>query len=139
MNKKHVVTILVIVLLGMAATAMAWLVLQPGNKVAVPETESSDQPMEQSAGSEVVIKYTDSGFEPSAIAAKKGDTLRVENESSGSLEFSSDDHPMHTDNPELNMSPLASGESGVLVLTRSGEWGIHNHVKDEDTAYITVE
>lgn len=138
MNKKRIVTIVVIIGVAIVAASTAWLILQPTQKAAAPDTDTVSQPEQNSTGEEVLVVYTDNGFEPKDIAAKIGDTLRVENKSSTSLEFSSDDHPAHTDNPELNMSLLQPGESGVITLVKAGEWGIHNHVKDEDIAKITV-
>lgn len=135
MKRKQMVTIVVISGVLTVAALTAWTVLQPSQQAAAPESPASSG---AESGQEVTITYTDSGFVPKEISAKKGDTLRVVNESSADLEFSSDDHPVHTDNPELNMSRLQKGEAGMLALTKAGNWGIHNHLKEEDTALITV-
>lgn len=91
------------------------------------------------AGS-VVIVYTDNGFEKDSYTVKKGQTVIVRNQSSAPLEFSSDDHPAHTDNSELNLRAVASGGEATLAPTRTGTWGIHDHRKaDHTTELIVVE
>jgi plastocyanin len=138
MNKRTVVIVVIVGVLAVGA-AVSWMLLQPSNQAAAPQSAGSSNQQQNTTGKEVTIVYTDSGFEPKELTAKKGDTLRVVNESAESLEFSSDSHPTHRDNPELNMDALEPGESGMLALTKSGEWGFHNHVKDEDTGILRVE
>ncbi|HEX6415916.1 MAG TPA: cupredoxin domain-containing protein [Candidatus Saccharimonadales bacterium] len=138
MNKRTVVIIIIAGVLIVGA-ATAWMMLQPSQQAsAPPSTDSSTKQSPSASGKEVTVMYTDSGFEPKNVTAKKGDTLRVVNESANGLQFSSDSHPTHRDNPELNMDTLEPGESGMLALTKAGEWGFHNHLKDEDTGVLTV-
>lgn len=137
MNKR-IVAIVVIVGVLIVGAATAWMVLQPSNQASAPQSGGSSNQESTPAGKEVTITYTDSGFDPKELTAKKGDTLRVLNESAGDLEFSSDSHPTHRDNPELNMDTLQPGESGILALTKAGEWGYHNHLRDEDTGKLMV-
>ncbi len=84
------------------------------------------------------ITYTDSGFDVSLSNLQVGSSVLVVNNSSGTLEFSSDPHPQHTDNYELNVPALAPGEQKVFVITEPGTWGFHNHLNDSHSGSITV-
>ena len=64
--------------------------------------------------------------------------VRIVNESSRTLQFSSDPHPQHGDNTELNMSALKPGGQTSFIVHKAGTWGFHNHLNEEDTGSITV-
>lgn len=86
----------------------------------------------------MTITFTDDGFEPSELTVKKGTVIAIKNESSRSVQFSSDDHPAHRDNTEMNMNSLAPGESSSYTATAVGEWGYHDHIDESKTGTITV-
>lgn len=85
------------------------------------------------------ITYTDSGFSPATLTVKSGTKVTVTNNSSRQLEFSSDDHPAHTDNPELNQNSLAPGQSQTLTPTEKGSHGIHDHNDSSKKMTLIVE
>jgi len=85
------------------------------------------------------IIYSDNGFEPASVTVKSGDTLQVTNSSSRNVQFDSDPHPAHTDNSELNVGVVTMGKSTTFVVTKSGTFGFHNHLKSSDKGSITVE
>jgi plastocyanin len=85
------------------------------------------------------ITYSDNGFSPSTITIKAGSTVEVKNTSSRSVELSSDPHPQHTDNPELNMGTLGSGKSKTITVSNAGTWGYHNHLDSSETGTIIVQ
>lgn len=85
------------------------------------------------------ISYTDKGFEPSTLTVKTGDTVRIQNNSTMSLSFNSDDHPAHTKYSELNVGDVPQGGSETFTVTTKGTWGFHNHDNASDTGTITVE
>ncbi len=84
------------------------------------------------------ITYTDDGFDPSTTTVSAGSTIKIVNNSSDELEFSSDDHPEHTDNEELNTNVLDPGESTAITLKTAGTWGIHDHLDSSKTATVIV-
>ena len=86
----------------------------------------------------MMITYTDSGFEPSDLIVKKGTVVTVKNESGHTMQFASNDHPAHRDNPEMNIKTLAPGESDSYTATAVGTWGFHNHFDENQTGNITV-
>jgi plastocyanin len=107
-----------------------------------PPSQQTSEPAEDmnsnNEATEIVINYTDNGFDPSTLEVSVGDVVKVVNDSSSPLQFSSDEHPVHTDNPELNMTTLQPGENGSITITQSGEWGIHNHTRPEHMATLNV-
>ncbi len=88
---------------------------------------------------DVTIAITSDGFVPSKVTAKVGDTILVRNDSNHSVQFSSDPHPVHTKNSELNQSTIKAGASQTFKVTRVGTWGFHDHLNSNLTGTITVE
>ncbi len=89
--------------------------------------------------SNAVITYSDSGFSPSTITIKAGETVTVKNTSSRTIEFDSDPHPVHTDNRELNEGSIEPGKSGTVTISEAGTWGYHDHLDSSQTGTIVVE
>lgn len=86
------------------------------------------------------IVFTDDGFAESTYTVSKGQDVTVENNSSMSLEFSSDDHPTHLDEPSLNTSRIEPGESTTFTApSEAGEYGFHDHINDQFTGVLVVE
>lgn len=86
----------------------------------------------------VAISFTDNGFEPDSVTVKKGTVITVTNNSSEDVQFSSDEHPSHRDNTEMNLKVLSPGESGSYTANTVGTWGFHDHLNDEMTGTVTV-
>lgn len=99
-----------------------------------PASEAAPTPSER-----VSITFTDNGFEPEDITVKKGTIVTVTNQSSKSVQFSSDDHPSHRENTEMNLKTLNPGESESYTATTTGNWGYHDHIDDSQTGTVTVE
>lgn len=103
------------------------------------EHANMDKATETTTKSEAVITFTDDGFDKSTYTFPAGKTVTVKNNSSMDVQFSSDDHPSHRDNPELNMEVLAAGESGTFTPPGKGTYGFHDHINDQFTGTIVVE
>lgn len=136
-----IITIFVIVLVG--AGAWWFLTAQPTQTTetrtstsTTPETQQPAPATNEIAG--ITIVFTDDGFEQQNYTVAAGQTVTVKNESSITVEFSSDDHPTHRDNPELNMDALDPGEQGSFTPDRAGKWGIHDHEHPEFTTTLTI-
>lgn len=92
----------------------------------------------QATESQAVIKYTDNGFDPQTITVESGTKVTVQNASSNPLQFDSDPHPEHTEDPELNIGRINPGESKTITVTTKGSHGYHNHLNSGDTGTIIV-
>jgi len=136
MNKRILIGVVIgVVVIGV----VAWLLMGSKQDTAAPSNTTGNTSTNTSNTSiSGTITYTDNGFSPATLSVKSGDTIRVVNQSSTSLQLSSDPHPTHSDNPELNMSALEPGKDSTLKVTRTGTWGYHNHENASDTGKITV-
>lgn len=99
---------------------------------------------------DVIITYTDSGFEPKSATVNSGQTVRFMNQSSRGMWIGSDQHPTHTAYPEKSASDclgssfdtcksLPAGQSWSFTFTSEGSWGYHNHVQASHRGSVVVE
>lgn len=104
-------------------------------------SHSTNQTAEQNSNETVAatVTYTKNGFEPNEITIKSGEKIKIFNDSGSQLEFSSDPHPTHTINPELNAGDTENGQSTTITLNKTGKWGFHNHYNPSDHGFVTVE
>ncbi len=137
-----IVTVSVITVLALVG-AWWFIMAQPGtsNKDSTPST--SRQSTETTTAttptaSGITIVFTDDGFEKQSYTVAAGQSVTVKNNSTIEVEFSSDDHPTHTDNSELNMDVLFPGKEQTFIPTKAGTWGIHNHKQPELTTTLVV-
>jgi plastocyanin len=86
----------------------------------------------------VTITATDDGFSPATVTLKKGQTIKVVNNASSPIQFSSADHPTHLQDPELNMATLSPGKSGTVTPETVGTHGYHDHLHPSHTGSMTV-
>lgn len=86
----------------------------------------------------ITIRFTDQGFEPQTISVKRGTTIVVKNDSSRDVQFSSDDHPTHLENREMNLATLEPGESDSFFANTAGSWGFHDHLDESNTGKLEV-
>ena len=91
------------------------------------------------AQADVEITYTDSGFAPTTITIKEGQTVRFLNTSNKLMWVASDPHPTHTDYPGFDqLTAVAKGKDYVFTFTKIGTWGYHNYLGRSHTGSITV-
>jgi len=114
------------------------------NNSSTPSSRAGSSPAQTSssvsqASVAATITFSDSGFSPSVTTVKAGDMVRVTNKSSQELDFDSDPHPEHTDEPELNVGPVSPGESRTFTVTRTGHWGFHDHLNPGFTGTLNVD
>lgn len=112
------------------------------NSTTTTTQESAQESVNESeppAVAEAVITYSGTGFSPDTITVTSGGSITVKNESSDTLAFRSDPHPVHTENDELNINDIAPGANRTFTLTEKGSWGYHNHLDADKTGIIVVE
>jgi plastocyanin len=111
----------------------------PTSQSAQPANNSSNNQAGNDQSQSSTITYSNNGFSPSTLSVKVGTVITIKNTSSNPLQFSSDPHPQHTDDPELNMGALSSGQSQTLTVTKTGTHGYHNHLNPGDTGTLVVQ
>lgn len=100
------------------------------------------------------VVYANSGYSPSALTVKAGDTVIFKNQSSGNVWTGSAMHPTHmvysgtnfqTHCPDTNNNDFdqcqngGPGTSWSFTFTKAGAWGYHNHANSSHFGKITVE
>lgn len=98
-----------------------------------PASEAAPTPSDR-----VAITFTNDGFEPRDINVKKGTIVTITNNASRNVQFSSNDHPAHRENTEMNLKSLSPGESDSYTATETGTWGFHDHLDESKTGTVTV-
>lgn len=100
----------------------------------------SDKNTESAFGSLVTIQMNDTGYSPTDIAIKTGDTVAFTNSSAKERWPASDIHPTHGIYPEFDpRKPIAPGKSWSFTFRRKGAWRFHDHLAPQIRGVITVE
>ncbi len=150
---KKLIIVIVLLLLGGAVAAFALTRDSDtaedtaGTPADTRDTRPSDADMPVDEGDEaapgmadaVTVVYTNAGFVPNTYRLVRGGEVTIENRSSDPLDFASDDHPVHTDNTELNAGTIEPGDSVTITLDTAGTWGFHNHENASHTGTIIVQ
>lgn len=100
-------------------------------------TDSSNTTTQQREAKATIV-YDGTLFSPSQVTIKKGDSVEIKNNSQKTIEVYSTPHPVHTDNPELNVGQIKAGETKVVTLSKIGSWGYHNHLDTSQAGTIVV-
>lgn len=140
---------IIIVVVALAAGGIAWTLgsndeksdnnQDQNTRSHSPETTNQTTKQNSNEAVAATVTYTSGGFEPSDITVKSGDKIKIVNKSGSRLEFSSDPHPSHTTNPELNAGDTENGQSATITVTKTGKWGFHNHYNPGFRGFVTVE
>ncbi len=163
--KKIIITIVIIVVLVggyflLKGTAQAPVSEAINQQPILPTQSSETQPtntlvkpaVTQSVKNEVI--YTNSGYLPSKLTIKVGETVTWKNESSSGLWTGSAMHPTHViysgtsldehcpDTKNVAFDECKSsqpGESWSFKFNKKGTWRYHNHVQASDFGSVIVE
>ena len=106
------------------------------NKQPETATNTSETQTPQSASP---ITYANSGFTPSSLTVKAGDSVTIKNNSDGPIQIQSNPHPIHNDNDELNVGLIQAGKTSTFTVTKTGTFGYHNHLNSSETGTIIVQ
>jgi plastocyanin len=126
---------------------------QPTTSPPIIEEQPTE---EESAGEEMVnvVSYTDSGYSPSTIKIKKGETVTFKNESSRSMWPASAVHPSHRVYSGTSLEEHCPDTSGTAFdackgylpgenwsfrFDKVGNWRYHDHLNPSATGTIIVE
>lgn len=118
---------------------------------SVPGAPQSPTPQEPTTR---VVTYADSGFSPSALNIKSGDTVKFENRSSQNMWTASAVHPTHmlyggtslsVHCPAMGLAAFDAcagtppGGSWSFTFTKAGTWAYHDHLHPSFFGKIIVE
>lgn len=104
----------------------------------IPVNQNKEE--EEDKISSVVVTYNGTFFSPARVTVSSGGTVTFVNNSSRTMQVSSDNHPTHTKNPELGSGPFtASGASYTVTLNKVGTWGYHDHLNPAALGTVIVQ
>jgi plastocyanin len=134
--KKKNIIIALVVLVIIVGGIVVWM---GRNTSTTTNSKSSNASSTTPTGQETTITYSDSGFSPNKVTVHSGDKVTIKNSSSHGVQFDSDPHPIHTNNPELNVGEVDGGEQMSFTVDKKGTFGYHNHLNPAQTGTIIVE
>lgn len=111
-----------------------------------PQQQSSSTPTPkpvtsgQQTAKTVTVSFGANGFSPATVNVAAGDKITFVNNSEDAVQPSSDPHPVHTGNTQLNSKSLAKGQSFTTgALTKTGTFGMHNHFNPSQRLTVVVK
>lgn len=117
---------------------------QTPNQQIVPPSSVAQLPVAE----EKVVVYTDSGYSPSSITIKKGETVIFKNQSSQSMWTASAMHPTHKLYPTTGgclgstfdaCQGILPGNNWSFKFDIAGTWKYHNHLNPANYGAVIVE
>ena len=152
--KKLIISVVVVVLL-----VGGYFLLQGNSSTQLIDNQPAavEQPAESNLPQTEIkneVIYTDSGYSPSELTIKVGDTVNFKNESSSGMWVGSAMHPSHIvysgtslqehcpDTANTSFDQCKSGQPGEswsFTFTKKGTWGYHNHGKAMHFGKVVVE
>ncbi|MDF2460763.1 MAG: hypothetical protein K0S68_166 [Candidatus Saccharibacteria bacterium] len=150
--KRSTVTAIVIVLALIILGALFYQASQRTATVTSPSPSPSDRPSAAASPSAsplssspatstapVTVDFTSTGFSPKTVNVTSGTTITFKNSTAEDVQPSSDPHPQHTINPELNVGVISAGQSKTITVNQKGSYGMHNHFDPTDTLSVVVQ
>ena len=116
--------------------------------VPPPFTPEIAAQLEKSNGFQMLVSYTDRGFEPLQATIKTGDTVRFTNNSSRTLWIAASpvgDTKIYPGSSDCGASALDTCkalkplEFWEFTFTQNGTWGYQNNLNKDDVATIRVK
>ncbi len=160
------VLILVIVLVGGYFIFSSPKATAPTPETNTQDTETPGEPVSPTSEMPVpggtvpemtvehTVTYTNSGYSPSELKIKEGETVTWENESTQNMWTASAMHPTHTAYSGTSLSAhcpdtenvafdacegTLPGESWSFTFTKAGSWGYHDHLHPTLFGKVIVE
>ncbi len=156
------IAIVVLAVVGISFSNSKTNVTNPENQSASAETALSASPtetqiIESKTATETVvpktimIAYSDSGFSPSMVTIKSGDTVTFVNQSGEDMWVGADEHPTHTqysgtklrehcpDTAGVAFDQCSRGKEYSFTFNKVGSWSYHNHSNASMEGKVIVE
>lgn len=87
----------------------------------------------------VVVTRTATGFVPSQVLIRQGDSVTFVSQASGDFWPASSPHPAHTLYPGFDPGrPLPEGQSWTFAFDRPGTWSYHDHLHPSAAGIVLV-
>ena len=144
MNKTTSVILFLIIL----AFGLYWFIPNNENKdTSSTDVDDNEQTAtalkffskEEILPTDIVIRQTKNGYEPTEILVKVGTRVVWVNETDTFIWPASNIHPTHRIYSEFDpLEPYAPGEAWALTFLKVGEWEFHDHLKANKQGVVKV-
>jgi plastocyanin len=146
MKKHHIaISILIIIaIVGIMLSSSKKEAIAPTNTTITTSIPVVTQPISTMSTSSpkitATVTYDTTGFSPSKVTIKVGDTVRFINKTSREMDVASNPHPTHTDYPAFDQGKGAFNGKNTFdfTFTQVGIWGYHNHESARDRGEVIV-
>jgi len=134
-----------ILLIGLAVAASGCV-----NSSNTNPSDNGNQAAPNNSGGNNTVFYTSSGFQPSTITVKKGETVTWVDSSGAPMWVASNQHPIHSGYDGTSLAQHCSnGQSDTFdscksrstysfTFDKKGSWSYHNHLSPGYTGTVTV-
>lgn len=140
--KAFIIGIIIVVILGVGG----YVIFRSPSKADTANTRTSTTTQSPSTdtsttkvSSSATITFDGSKFSPDTLTVPSGTVLTLKNTSSTDVQMDSDPHPVHTDDTDLNVGLVASGQSKTFTVTKTGTFGFHDHLDQTIQGKITIQ
>lgn len=118
------------------------------------DAAAADDAADVPAGTTHTVNRTSTGFTPSTVTIKKGDTVKFVNQTETDIWPASNAHPSHTNYPNSGLAKCGSGEASTnfdacksigpdksweFIFAEVGTWKYHDHFSPSKEGTIVVE
>lgn len=160
-KRELLLPVLLLILLFIAYTLIAhmrFILIEASRRLTVQQSITKKFPppltpaiiaqLKKSHGFQMLVSYTDRGFEPAITTIKVGNTVRFTNNSSHKLWIAAKGtsknsiYPGTSDCGESALDsciPLNPGDFWEFTFTQSGTWTYQNNLDKNDTAIIHIQ
>jgi plastocyanin len=113
-----------------------------------PLTPEVQAQLAASHGFQMLVSYTNQGFQPTSATIKKGDTIRFTNNSSHDLWIAASGtsaNPVYPGSSDCGATALDTckslkpGDFWEFTFTKSGTWGYQNNLQKNDIGTVQVK
>ncbi len=123
-----------------AVTSPSPVVTQNQSAQTVPSTLPDVSPSPSSTAKTMAISIDDQGFTPSTVTIAAGTTVVFTNNGQALHWPASDPHPIHTDLSGFDARKgLTTGESYSFTFSKTGTFGMHDHLNSSMKGTIVVK
>lgn len=134
MNNRLILIIITFLILVGAAV----FIFYPTNKTT--QSKVSPQPPTVAPTPSIErVTLNQSGFSPSTITIKKGQTVSWINRSGSNATVNSASHPNHTQFPFLNLGEFPKDTTVQTVFENTGTFTYHNHLNPAQRGTVIVK
>lgn len=119
--------------------------IRKGQAPVPPFSTSTKEKLERSEGFDVLVSYTDTGFEPGAVSLLQGKTIRFTNNSSEKLWVASEGRRYPKNSSDCGQSDLDSCvaleplDFYEFTMDVAGTWDVVNNINKAHSLTISVE